>query len=140
MVLGGRNVLMLSSSQDDTEAPGVPQAPPPVDLNAAFAARAREVAAQDAVDVGRMASLVGGSAKDTLKTTLDSINGAIDPSLRPRPSDAQLKAKGLLSAGEWDATLLALAAVVLVAVFSQVAVSGPGSQVGLQAEPGAYVR
>jgi hypothetical protein len=78
-------------------------------LNATFAERARQVAVVDAVDVGRMASAVGSKVRGTLKSTLDSINSAIDPSLRPRASDDQLKAKGLLNSDEWDATLLALA-------------------------------
>lgn len=135
-----RRAVMMSSPTppDDVEAPL--DVPKPIDFNAAFAERARQVAAEDAVDVGRMASIVGATAKGSLKGTLDSINGAIDPSLRPRASNEQLKAKGLLDNGEWDATLVALGAVVVLAVLSQVAFSASNGQVGLQNVPGAYIR
>lgn len=134
--VSSRLVMSSPAPEDDgADAPQLSNAKP-IDFNAAFAERAKEVAAQDAVDMGRMASLVGNE----LKSTLDSINGAIDPSLRPRASDAQLKAKGLLSTGEWDATVLALGTVVVLAILSQISFSGGTGQIGLQAEPGAYIR
>jgi hypothetical protein len=146
MRLSTKYAVMSSPAPGSSDAEASDVAPPAakgessVDFNAAFAERARQVAAEDAVDVGRMASAVGSTARGTLKSTLDSINGAIDPSLRSRASDEQLKAKGLLNSGEWDATLLALGAVVVVAVLSQISFSASPGQIGLQAEPGAYIR